>query len=157
MKSAIMVVAGLTLCLVAASAAMAAQETSSAAIEKHLWELENQYVANHRDAAVDKIGRMWHEAFLGWPDTSGHPINKKQVLEYTRRRFSRPGVWNLTIKPEGIHVAGEMAVVRYLLTYFWKANGVKHKRVTRIVHAWVKDGSRWKILGGMGNNQEPKQ
>jgi hypothetical protein len=37
------------------------------------------------------------------------------------------------------------------------ADGVEQTTATRITHTWLKEGTRWWILGGMSNQQEARR
>lgn len=119
-------------------------------VEKEIWALEQTYLANHRDANHQQIIPMWHDQFLGWPDDEAKPADIKAVTLRLRRRYPEPASWTFTIEPGGIRVIGNVAINFYTVHFFTKDDaGQEQKRSRRVTHTWIKDGSQWKILGGM--------
>ena len=59
------------------------------------------------------------------------------------------------IKREGIRVVNDVVITHYLLKISWvDDNGVEQTSESRLTHTWVKEGSHWKIFGGMSNRIE---
>ncbi len=120
---------------------LASDEKTESHIEKEIWALEQAYISYHRDAAHDKVIPMWHERFLGWPDSEPRPADKDGVVRYFKKNSSVPGTWSFKIERTGIRVTGNIAIVHYNLLI----GGNK----TRVIHTWINEDSGWKILGGM--------
>jgi ketosteroid isomerase-like protein len=123
-------------------------------VEEQIWALEEAYLTYHRDANHQQILPMWHDQFLGWPDLEPKPADKKAVTRRLERKYPEPASWSFTIEPAGIRVIGNVAVNYYTL-HFLKKNdaGEEQKESRRITHTWIRDGSEWKILGGMSKQQ----
>jgi len=58
--------------------------------EEAIWELEEAYCNNHRDAIHAAILTAYHEDFLGWPQTSPSPERKVDMPEYLQQNFPEP-------------------------------------------------------------------
>jgi len=113
------------------------------AIEKQIWTLEHTYINHHKNANLEGIFPIWHEKFLGWPDDLPDPANKDAVILYTRQRSSAPKSWDFRIEPKGIQVHGDIVINHYI----FHISGTS----TRVIHSLIREGSQWKILGGMSN------
>jgi len=51
-------------------------------------------------------------------------------------------------------VLGDVALTQYTLNVnYSEAAGAAKTRSSRITHTWVKEGDRWKLLGGMSYDQ----
>ena len=123
-------------------------------VEKEIWALEQTYLANHQHANHQQIIPMWHDQFLGWPDDEPKPTGIKAVTLRLRRRYPVPAAWTFTIEPGGIRVIGNVAINFYTIHFLTKDDaGQEQKRSRRVTHTWIKEGSRWKILGGMSKQQ----
>jgi ketosteroid isomerase-like protein len=118
--------------------------------EEKIWALENAYWTANRQADVEKITALWHDGFLGWPESEERPIGKAEGAAYLRKTFPAPGSFTFAIERAGIRIVGDVAVNHYTVeTTSRDATGQERKRRLRIVHTWVKDGGAWRMLGGM--------
>ena len=123
-------------------------------VEKQIWALEEAYLAYHRDANHERILPMWHDQFLGWPDLEPEPADKKAVARRLERKYPEPASWTFTIERAGIRVTGNVAINFYTVHFLKKDNaGEERKESRRITHTWIRDGSGWRILGGMSKQQ----
>jgi ketosteroid isomerase-like protein len=130
------------------------EEGEQPEVEKQIWALEEAYLAYHRDANHQRILPMWHDQFLGWPDLEPQPADKRAAARRLERRYPEPASWTFTIERAGIRVAGNVAVNYYTVHFLKKDDaGEEQKESRRITHTWVRDGSGWKILGGMSKQQ----
>jgi len=122
--------------------------------EEEIWALEQTYISLFRNASHQKILSMWHPLFLGWPDEELLPGDKSYGIRYLEREYPEPRPLIFKIERAGIRVVGNTAINHYILHTSWKnAAGKKYTQSTRITHTWIKEGSQWKILGGMSNRQ----
>jgi ketosteroid isomerase-like protein len=144
----------LVLALACPRAQAAPGEDKQPEVEKQIWALEEAYLAYHRDASHPRILSMWHDQFLGWPDLEPQPADKKAAARRLERLYPKPASWTFTIEPAGIQVAGNVAVNYYTVHFLKKTEaGEEQKESRRVTHTWVKDGSGWRILGGMSKQQ----
>lgn len=121
-------------------------------IKEHIWDLETRYVTYFRDAEHDKVIPMWHEKFLGWPDSESKPNNKNSVISYLKRVSAVPQNWKFKIERKGFQLNGNVAITHMIhhLT-FSRSDGSSVTRSSRITHTWIKESGNWKILGGMSS------
>ena len=97
---------------------------------------------------------MYHKQFLGWPDEEQHPSDKKAAVRYLKERFPEPSTLTFKIDRQGITILNNIAINHYLLSIIGKdKDGKEQKLSSRLTHTWIKDGSKWRILGGMSNKQ----
>lgn len=122
----------------------AAQKTA----EADIWAFEHAYWAANRDADHAKIIGAWHDEFLGWPEGEPKPIGKEAGVEFVRKNYAKPAPYSFKIEPMGIRIRGDLAVNHYLVHLTWE-DGSGKKRSMRITHTLLRDGGRWKMLGGM--------
>ena len=116
-------------------------ETEENQMIQKIWALEEAYVTYFRDAAHDKVIPLWHERFLGWPNSESRPTDKNGVVRYLKRNSQNPGAWSFKIEKTGIRITGKIAITHYNLII----GGAK----TRVTHTWIHENSGWKVLGGM--------
>lgn len=136
-------------CMLAVAAQTFAADT--AAEEQKLWEREHaywQYVEKNDLAAYTSL---WHQDFLGWPSVSPTPVRKDHITDWITSQTSKGLTFKTgEFKPAAIKVTDNVAFACYWITFRWidqGGNGAAH--TFRITHAWVRDGSEWRIIGGM--------
>jgi len=118
--------------------------------EDRIWALEQAYFEYNRDADYERIAATWHDQFLGWPDAEDEPIDKEEGTRYIRRVFQKPGSFDFEIERKGIRILGDVAVNYYTVHSTTRDDrGQEQKRHMRIIHAWLKEGGQWRVLGGM--------
>jgi len=119
-------------------------------MEEEIWALEEAYFANMYKANYEAVLAMIHDQFLGWPGTEPQPIDKEGSARFMKKLAPKPIACTLKIEREGIRVMGEVALTQYILHVTVSA---AKTRSSRIIHTWVKEGGRWKVLGGMSCDQ----
>jgi ketosteroid isomerase-like protein len=132
------------------SAALDRQDSSD--FEAHIWALEDAYATAYKNADHESILALLHERFLGWPDSEDLPTAYDQVPGFLQEKYGLPASWGFRIDKMGIRILGDVAITHYALIA--TANGAEvseQAQTTRITHTWIREGSDWKILGGMSN------
>lgn len=121
-------------------------------VEEQIWALETDYLTYFKNAAHEKVIPMWHEKFLGWPNSEYNSNDKQGVISYLKKFAPVPGNWNFRIERKGIQIFGNVAITHWIqhLT-FSRTDGSSYTRSARITHTWIKDLGDWKILGGMSS------
>jgi ketosteroid isomerase-like protein len=123
-------------------------------VEEEIWSLEEEYISYFREANHNAIQSFYHPQFLGWPDSESHPAGKERAMKYLAEKHPESIQVNSQINREGIRILGNIAITHYLLHLSWKDDdGVEQTRESRLTHTWIKEGSSWKILGGMSNRK----
>lgn len=125
-------------------------ENLQAQVEAEIWGLEEAYISYFRDAAHDKVIPLWHDQFLGWPNSEFRPANKKAVVSYLKRVAPLPGNWSFEIERAGIQIYGDVAITHYIIHRTVNSSaGNDYKSSTWVTHTWIREDSHWKIIGGM--------
>ena len=119
-------------------------------VEEEIWALEEAYFANLYNAKYEAVLAIVHSQFLGWPAAVPQPIDKKESARFMRQLVPKPTSCTFKINRAGIRMRGEVALTHYIIHVKCSdAAGVTKTQSSRITHTWVKDGARWKLLGGM--------
>lgn len=123
-------------------------------MEDEIWALEEAYFVNFYKANYEAVLAMIHNQFLGWPGTEPQPIDKEGSARFMKKLAPKPIACTLKIERGGIRVMGEVALTQYILHVSCSDSASAAKtRSSRIIHTWVKEGGRWKVLGGMSCDQ----
>jgi Calcium/calmodulin dependent protein kinase II Association. len=119
-------------------------------VEEEIWALEEVYFANLYKANYDGVLAIVHSQFLGWPSAVPNPIDKKESARFMKQLVPKPTSCTLKIERAGIRLLGEVALTQYTIHVNCSDTAdVTKTQSSRITHTWVKDGARWKLLGGM--------
>ena len=123
-------------------------------VEEEIWSLEEDYISYFGEANHSAILLMYHSQFLGWPNSEMHPAGKKRAEKFLEENYPEPIQVVFQIRREGIRILGNTAITHYLLISSWiDEEGVEQKSESRITHTWIKEDSKWRILGGMSNSK----
>ena len=123
-------------------------------MEKEIWALEEAYFANLYKADYDAVLALVHSQFLGWPGTVPQPIDKDGSARFMKKLIPESTSCTFKIERGGIRVLGEVALTQYIIhVNCTDTAAVTKTQSSRITHAWVKEGNRWKLLGGMSYDQ----
>ena len=123
-------------------------------VKEGIWALEEAYFANLYKADYEAVLAIVHSQFLGWPGTVPQPIDKDGSARFMKELIPAPTSCTFAIERGGIRVLGEVALTQYTLNVnYSEAAGAAKTRSSRITHTWVKEGGRWKLLGGMSYDQ----
>lgn len=120
-------------------------------VKEEIWALEEAYFANLYKANYEGVLDIVHCQFLGWPGAVPRPIDKEESARFMKLLVPKPAS-SCTFKIEraGIRLLGEVALTQYLIHVTGcDTPGVEKTQSSRITHTWVKEGARWKLLGGM--------
>jgi hypothetical protein len=119
-------------------------------VEEEIWALEEVYFTNLYKANYEGVLALVHSQFLGWPGAAPQPIDKEESTRFMKKLIPRPTSCTLKIDRAGIQVLGDMALTQYTLHVNCSDTpGMEKTQSSRITHTWVKEGARWKLLGGM--------
>jgi ketosteroid isomerase-like protein len=131
------------------------RDTKLDQVEEEIWSLEEDYISFFDKANHDAILSLYHSQFLGWPDSESHPVGKKRAAEFIEEKYPEPTQAVFKIKREGIRIIEGVVITHYLLNLSWiDDEGAEQTRESRLTHTWVKEDSKWKILGGMSSRQQ---
>ncbi len=123
-------------------------------MEEEIWALEKAYFTNLYKADYDGVVALVHGKFLGWPGGLPQPIDGDESARFMRKLVPSPTSCTVTIERAGIRTLGDVALTQYTLHVNCPdTTGTAKSQSSRITHTWVKDGARWKLLGGMSFDQ----
>lgn len=120
--------------------------------EEEIWALENAYFSNLYKADYDGVLTLVHSRVLGWPDGLDQPIDYNESARFMRQLVTGPTPCNITSDRMGIQVRGDIALTQYVLYATCTTNGTAQTKSSEITHTWVKEGSGWKLLGGISRD-----
>jgi len=119
-------------------------------VEEEIWALEEAYFANLYIANYEEVLALVHSQFLGWPGAVPQPITKEESARFMKQLVPKPTSCTIKIERAGIRVLGDVALTQYTIhVNCGDTADVKKTQSSRISHTWVKEGARWKLLGGM--------
>ena len=122
--------------------------------EEKIWILEEAYFANLYKADYIGVLALVSEQFLGWPGGLPKPIDKAESSRFMQQMMPKPSKCSFRIEREGIRLLGAIALTQYLIYVDCPdSSGIHKKTSARITHTWVKEGLRWKLLGGMSSEK----
>jgi len=131
------------------------QKNSWNEAEEEVWALEEDYISYFEEANHEAILSLYHSQFLGWPYSELHPAGKKRAAEFLRENYPGSIKVNFKISRKGIKLISDVVITHYLVISSWlDENGMEQKSKSRITHTWIKENSKWKILGGMSSQQQ---
>ncbi len=123
-------------------------------MHEEIWGLEAAYFANLYKANYAAVLALIHSQFLGWPDGVPRPLDKEGSARFMQQLISKPTACTFTIERGDMRVLGDVALTQYTIkVHCSDPAGVTHTHASRITHTWVKEGERWKLLGGMSCDQ----
>jgi hypothetical protein len=119
-------------------------------VEKEIWANEEAYFTHLYQANYEGVLALVHRQFLGWPGGLDQPIDYEESARFMKQLMPKPTSCKIRIERAGIQVSGNLALTQYTLhADCGDAPGAKKIKPSRITHTWVKEGGRWKLLGGM--------
>ena len=119
-------------------------------VEEDIWALEEAYFTNLYKANYEGVLALVHDQFLGWPGAVPQPITKEESARFMKQLVPKPTSCTIRIERAGIRVLGDVALTQYTIHVNCSDTAsVTKTQTSRINHTWVKEGARWKLLGGM--------
>lgn len=123
-------------------------------VEEEIWALEEAYFANLYKANYEGVLAIVHSQFLGWPGAVPQPIDREESARFMKQLVPKPTSCTFKIERAGIRLLGEVALTQYTICVNCSDTAdVAKTQSSRITHTWVKEGDRWKLLGGMSYDQ----
>ena len=112
--------------------------------------LEEIYMTAFEEADHEVILDLLHDRFLGWPRESELPTEKSESVKFLKENYPEPLELSFEINRAGIRVSGDVAITHYIVMIGRKDGlGAGPTHTVRITHTWIREGSGWRILGGM--------
>ncbi len=136
-------------CLLLAAVA-AAQTKEVTAAEKEVWQLEENYWKFAQAYDLESYRTLWHEEFVGWPESEAVPVGKSGITGWLERRKTARQSLRYKLRREAVRQIESAVVVHYTIHLDWVSKeGKVESEVDRITHTWMKSGGRWQIITGM--------
>ena len=123
---------------------------AASAVEEEVWALEHAYFARLYRADYDGVLALVHERFLAWPSGAAQPIGRDESARFMRQLVPAPTPCTVAIERGGIRLQATVALTEYTLRV--DCGGPDPPRTSRITHTWVREGGRWRLLGGMSRD-----
>lgn len=128
---------------------LSAQEWSAA--QKEVWKVENDCWAAFSKGDQAGFLEFFHPDYLGWDDNSPLPNTKTDTQKWFAVFMQGNKVLLYDIKPVGIRVFGDFAIVDY---YYSLVNsdgdGKKKAEEGRWTDVLMKTGGKWQLIGDNG-------
>jgi hypothetical protein len=119
--------------------------------QKEVWEMEEVYWKTFKEGDLKKHMELWHQDAVAWPHWSPEPIGRK-VLEIGVKPFLK--VLSYDIKPFTVNIFDKFAEVYYRVR---SSRGDNLNSSVRVIHFWMKQEGRWKLIGGASSGPGMKE
>jgi hypothetical protein len=136
----------------AVTIAAAAFAADSKDIEAQIWNLEKAYWDYVKANDLEKYRALWHERFLGWPNSSSAPARKDHVTDWITKNTSQGiKLQSYELEQVAIQVTGDIVANHYRIKMIWSGPKPTDSKTEtlRIHHTWVCTGDTFQILAGM--------
>ncbi len=134
--------------LLVAISPLSAQEFSRS--QNEVWQMEEAYWKDVKDAKLTHYMTLWHEQFLGWPRDRDKPVGKAGLEDGAKRKMADGHIVNYEILSKAVSVVGDTGVTQYSVRVVRVTKaGNEETYISRVTHTWLKTGSSWQIIGGM--------
>lgn len=143
------VTAVLAMSLVFAASPSSAQEWSD--IEKEIWQNVETYWDLSAKKDVEGHMSYYHDDFLGWDLAHEFPTNKADRGKFMERVYETSENLFYALKPVGIKVHGDVAIVHFYFTYTGKdLNGEETTVSGHWTDILTKQGAKWVMIADAG-------
>jgi hypothetical protein len=118
---------------------------------ERVWSLEHDYWRYVQTGDMKSYRSLWHQNFVGWPNSSPQPARKNHITDWYDnivKRGLKMKSWHL--EPVEFQLTEPVAVTHYRLRYIWVDKSGKGESETfRVHHTWLRTGDTWQIIAGM--------
>jgi ketosteroid isomerase-like protein len=125
-----------------------AQEWSAA--QQEVWKGVNDYWTVMAKGDANAFLEYFDKDYLGWEDTQALPSNKAQTQKWLQFFMAGNKVLIWEIKPVGIAVFNDVAIVHYYYTVINEMDGKKKPETGRWTDVVKKEGNKWVLIGDNG-------
>ena len=124
---------------------------STQQIKDEVWQMEENYWKYVKSNDLKSYLTLWDDNFIGYP-TNNMITSKDHITDWITEMYKDKSTkfnFELTRKTE--NVFGDIVIVLYDVTQTsTNAKNEMEKTTFKITHTWLKSGSGWLIIGGMG-------
>lgn len=123
-----------------------AQEWSEA--QKAVWKNVETYWALGAAQDLEGVMAYFHTDYLGWNDQDALPGDKTSTRKWFEHRLKTTKTLVQEIKPVGIKIHGNIAIVHYYFSTIIKdAEGKEKSTSGRWTDILIKQGDKWVMIG----------
>lgn len=122
------------------------------AVEQKVWSLEEDYWKYVQANDLEDYRGLWHEAFLGWPNSSPEPARKAHITDWITAHTSKGDTLkSYNLEKRIVEVTGDIATTTYRVRVTWlRKIGAEESEKVRIIHTWRRNPvGDWQIISGM--------
>ena len=150
MDRAILVSAAAAMTLLAAAPATSRPEAKDQ-VQAEIWAKERAiYGARGRGDMQVYIDAMARD-YLAWPPFRPAPAGLEGLQEL-KKKMVADNKELLSMIPVAFSLNGDAAIIYYQTHRTRLPDGTAADEHFEVVHSWVREGGRWKLLGGMARN-----
>lgn len=125
---------------------------SNKTLEDEVWQMEELYWKNVKDADTVAYKKLWHESFIGYPSFGDGTANKSGIAVWIPELHADKDLtFSYTLYKKDVNAIEDVVMAFYEADEVWtnqKNEEVRRER-TKFTHTWKKFGDTWLILGGM--------
>jgi len=126
-----------------------AQEWSDAQME--VWKNVERYWELSSNEDLEGFMSYFHDDFLGWARGQWVPTNKSDRQVFIERSFDTSEYVFYALKPVGIKIHGDVAIVHYFFTDTSKnEKGEEETTSGHWTDVLMKQGDKWVMIGDAG-------
>jgi hypothetical protein len=120
-------------------------------MNERVWSLEHDYWHYVQTGDMKSYRSLWHQNFVGWPNSSPQPARKDHITDWYNnivKRGLKMKSWHL--EPIEFQLTEPVAVTHYRLRYIWvDKSGKEESETFRVHHTWLHTRDTWQIIAGM--------
>ena len=125
------------------------QEWSAA--QKEVWKSVEAYNSLSDVGNVEGFMAYVHKDYMGWSYDSPLPMDKPAVRKFVEYEFKTSKTVLSDIRPVGIGIFGDIAIVDYYYVSIYKdAEGKEKSSSGRWTDILMKQGDKWVMIGDHG-------
>jgi ketosteroid isomerase-like protein len=131
------------------STPLRAQEWTEA--QKAVWKNVETYWALGAAQDLEGVMAYFHTDYLGWDVQNALPSDKASTKKWFEHQFNTTKTLVQEIKPVGIKIHGNIAIVHYYFSTVIKdAEGKEKSASGRWTDILIKQGDKWVLIGDHG-------
>jgi ketosteroid isomerase-like protein len=131
-----------------------AQEWSAA--QKEVWKVETDMWTAMTKGDAAAFLEYFHPDYMGWDDNNTLPSTKPEVQKWFQLYAQGRKVLDYSIKPVGIRIFGDVAILDYYYSMANEVDGKKKMEEGRWTDILMKQGTRWLLIGDNGGEAVKK-
>jgi ketosteroid isomerase-like protein len=126
--------------------------------EEVIWKMELAIFAGRANGDLSFYVQNAHPDYTGWPPQLPAPIGFQALAESANRTAGRGGEQvNLTKNQIRIADQGRLALAFFTTHRTRRSGGAAVDESFENIHVWIKDGTQWRIVGGMSRPVPPRR